>query len=234
MRAADDAGDGLRTCVVGDDGHVGCERVGLAVERRDGLAVFRKPRMDVPLHRVGVEDMQGPAIGEGDVVRHVHQGRDRAKADGLEPALQPFGRRAVLHAADVTPDEERTGSCVSGREVERDLDGRLESAGDRRGLQRLQLAQALGGEIARDAIDAQRVGPVGRHLHIDHRIVEAQGHGGGGAHRPVAGELDDAVVLVRNQQLAFGTQHGLRFDAADAGRREDRAGRREYVRRAAR
>ena len=98
-------------------------------------------------------------------------------------------------------------------------------------IERLELAEALGGEIARDAVDAKRIGAIGRHLDIDHRIVETQGHRRRRADREVALKIDDAVMILRDSKLALGTQHAVRFDAADhalfeidAGSRNMRAG----------
>ena len=166
--------------------------------------------------------MQRAAIGEGDVVGDVDELRDRAQANGAQLALQPFGRGSVLYAFYVAPDEQRTGFRIAIREVERHLDGRVEAALDLLGVERLQRAEALRREIARDAVDAQRIGAVGRDLDIDHRVIEAQRLHGGRAHRPVTLDFDDAVVLVRDEQLTLRAQHRLGFDAADGGGREHR------------
>ena len=57
--AADDAADRFHILVIGDHRHLGIERIGPAVERRDGLARPRQADVDIALDPVGVEDMQG-------------------------------------------------------------------------------------------------------------------------------------------------------------------------------
>ena len=61
--AADDAGDPFRTGIVGDHRHLAVERVGLAVERLNRLAVARETRVDRALHLVSVEDVERTAVG---------------------------------------------------------------------------------------------------------------------------------------------------------------------------
>ena len=130
--AADDAGNPFRTGIVGDHRHLAVERVGLAVERLNGLAVAREPRVDRALHLVRVEDVERTAVAHGDVVGDVDERRDRAKPDGAKPPLHPGGRRPVLHAAEIAPDEERAGLVVRVVEAELDGDRALEAADDRR------------------------------------------------------------------------------------------------------
>ena len=96
------------------------------------------------------------------------------------------------------------------------------------------MPRPLGGEIARDAAHAQCIGPVGGDLHIEGRIVEPERLGRRHADRQVVGEVDDALVILRDHHLAFRTQHAVRFDAADlrllqidAGARNVGARRRE-------
>ena len=66
--------------VVGDDAHVGVDRVGLAVERGERLALAPQPRADRALELVGVIDMQRPAAVVGDVVGDIDQRVDGAQA----------------------------------------------------------------------------------------------------------------------------------------------------------
>src|SRR5262245_42138102 len=99
-----------------------------------------------------------------------------------------------------------------------------------------ELSGAGGGKIPGDAVDAGAIGPVRREIDLDHRIVEADQLGKFLADRRVRGELDDALVILRDLQLARRAQHAAALDPADladfeieAGARNVRAGRREYA-----
>ena len=97
----------LDAVVVGDDADLRVERVGLAVERDHRLAVARAADDEVALDLGRVEDMERPAAVVGDEVGDVDQRVDRAEADGAEPPLHPFRRRAVLDAAHQAEPEGR-------------------------------------------------------------------------------------------------------------------------------
>ena len=103
------------------------------------------------------------------------------------------------------------------RELQLDVDGAVEvalDAGDL--LLRLQRAEAGGREIAGDAAHAGAVGPVGGELHLDDGIGEAQHIGVALADlaRQLGRQLDDALVVVGQLQLALRHQHALGDDAA--------------------
>ena len=168
--AAHDAGEQLDAGVVGDHAHRpgrarrSCRRAPAA------LALAGAAHDEIARDLGGVEDVQRPAAVVGDEVGDVDQRVDRPQADGAQPLLQPVRRRAVLHAAD-QPRRRRAG--VGGRRIERTSIGHGTVARDRRDRPLLQRADAGGREVAGDAGDAQRIGPVGRDLEVDHRIVEA-------------------------------------------------------------
>ena len=71
------------------------------------------------------------------------------------------------------------------------------------------------GELARDADDAHRVGAVGRDREIEHDVVEAEHLAHVGAERGVGRELENAVVVVAEAELAGRAQHPLRHLTAD-------------------
>src|SRR5690606_38226645 len=81
----------------------------------------------------------------------------------------------------------------------------------------LEIADARGGEIARDTAHAGAVAPIGRQPDLDDRIVEAEDAGEGRTERRVGGQLDDALMLLGETQLAFRDEHAVALDAADGG-----------------
>ena len=212
--AAHDARERLRAGIVGDEHHAGGCVVGPAVERRQLLSAAGGMDAEIALDLACVEDMERAVQAEGEVVGDIDEGRDRAEADRLEPGLHPCGRGAVGDTADHAAREKRAAFRLE-RGVDRDADRAGKTAGDVGDRQRLQRAQPARGQIAGDAPHAERIGPVGRDLDEDHRIVEAAPVDVALAEGRVVGQLDDAVVVVGNHQLAFGAEHAVRFDAPD-------------------
>ena len=212
--AADDAGQRFDAVFVGNHAHRRIERVGAAVERQQFLAVAGAANDEIALDLGGVEDVQRAVAVVGDEIGDIDQRVDGAQADGAQPLLQPGRRRAVLHAAHEAQAE---GEAERRRvaEIERDLDRTGAVACDRHHRALDEIAEAGGGEIARDAVDAQCVRPVGRDRDIDHRIVEAGIDGIGLTDRRIRGQIDDALMIVGDAKLAFGQQHAVRLDAAD-------------------
>ncbi len=89
-------------------------------------------------------------------------------------------------------------------------------------------------EIAGDAVDAEAIGAVRRHLDVDDGVAETDQIGVSGPDRRVRRRFDDAVMVVAKAELIGRAQHAARGDAADhafleqrAGARDDRAGRGE-------
>ena len=166
-----------------------------------------------------VEDMQRPAAVEGDVVGDVDQRVDGPQPDGDQPLLQPFRRRAVLDAAH-QPQREAGAELRRVAESSVTFTGHLALAGDRLDGAVLQPAEAGRGEVAGDAVDAGRVRPVRRQIDLDHRIVEMRIGGEAGADRRIVGQVDDAVMLVGQLQLALRAHHAAALDAADLADRQ--------------
>ena len=151
------------------------DRVGLAVEACEFLALAAEPGADGAGELVGVVDVQRAAAVEADVVGDVDQRVDGAQADGLEALLHPGRRGAVADAPDVAAGEAGAGVARFLGEVELDVDGAVVVALDAADLLLgLELAEAGGGEVAGDAAHARAVGPVGGELHVQHGIGEAQ------------------------------------------------------------
>ncbi len=205
--------------VVGDDQHGRIESVGLAVQRRERLAVAGPPNHDLTFDLGGIEDVQRPAMVEGHVIGDVDQSIDGPQPDRGQPALHPGRRCAVLDAAHEAEPERRAEVLVLGREIEPHRDRLDEPALDDGNGDRLQATEARRREVARDPMDAGGIGAVRRERHVDHRIVETRIGSVGHADRRIGGELDDPVMVFGELELRRRAQHAVRLDPADdAGR----------------
>ena len=129
------------------------------------------------------------------------------------------------------PTKSGQGAFVGIVEAELDADRALIGARHTHRLERLQPPDALRGEVAGDAVDAERIGAVGRHADVEDRIVEPGPGGIKRADRGVGGQVDDALVLVGKAELALREEHAVRRLAAkharlqlDAGAGDIRAG----------
>ena len=153
----------------------------------------------------------------GKQVRDIHQRRNRTQPDGVQLGLQPLGRGSVLHATDQPAGKDM--AAVLGILGNRHLD-RAVTAG-RQGVvgHGLQRAKAPRRQIPRHAPHPKRVGPVRGDGDLDHRV-----HGLGPVLRQPMGEfltdlargqLDDAVMFVRQLQLTLRRHHAVAFHAAD-------------------
>ena len=167
--AADHAAEALHPGLVGDRGHLGIERVFLAVEGEQGLAGPREAHGQIAREPAGIEDVQRPVEVEGQEIGDVDQRRDRPQPDRLEPAAQPVagsarcGRRA--DAARETADR-RSGpryGCRSANESSPEP-GSHRAASD--------VPSPDGREIAGDAAHAEAVGAVRRHLDVEDGVAE--------------------------------------------------------------
>jgi hypothetical protein len=220
--AAHDPGDRGRPVGVLDDEHLAVERAHLAVERGDPLALARAADDEPPAgHAVEVEGVQRLAGQEHRVVRDVDDVVDRALAGGHQPRLQPLRRRADRHALERACGEAR----VEVRSLDADLDARDVArgagiVGPRRGRQ-----WRAGGRVglARDPVDRQAVGPVGRDLELEDLGGDRQHVGERGARREPAVEDHDAGVLGADGDLVLGEDHPVGLDAAQLGDPELRA-----------
>ena len=110
------------------------------------------------------------------------------------------GEGPFLHAAH---QPQREAAAQRGRvaEVERHR-RRGQGTSPFTGVDRrvVELADVGGGEVARDAVHAGAVRPVGREVDLDHRIVEPGPLRIGLADRRVGRQVDDALVVVGDLQ----------------------------------
>ena len=95
--ATHDAGEGLHALLVGDHADRLVERIALAVEREQALALTRTPDREIAVHLGGIEHVQRAAAVVSDEIGDVDERVDGTQPDRNEPALQPDGRGAVLH-----------------------------------------------------------------------------------------------------------------------------------------
>ena len=113
--------------------------------------------------------------------------------DGDPEAAHDVGRAGVSRRRDVQPV-----GPGNRRQAERRAVGRRQLAGD--------------------ALMAEQVGAVGAHVHDQPRVGQRHGLEQRRAGRGVGGELEDAVVLLSQAELARGAEHALAHDAADRPR----------------
>ena len=140
---------------------------------------------------------------------------DRALTHGVEPALEPLGRRADLNAAHDAADVAR--AVVWGLDVDPHVLLSRRSAFGDLCVGRAQEAAGECVDLAGNAPEAQAVRAIGRNLEVNDHIVEPSGRGKRGADREVFVEHQNAVVAVAQPELVFGAEHALGCDAADFG-----------------
>ncbi len=99
--------------------------------------------------------------------------------------------------------------AAGGRHVDR------LGAGDLRQAERRPVRRR---ELARDALVTQKVGPVGGDVDDEPGVGEREHVEQRCPGRGVGGELEDAVVLLAEAELAGGAEHPLAHDAADRAR----------------
>ena len=203
LLAAHDAGDAARGGIIGDDAHLGIERVGLAVERQQLFAVFGQDAPAVAGELVGIEHMQRPAAVMA--IRLV-------TSTSAEIGRRPIDfRRSCTHLGDgpfFTPRIRRPANigqafAASGGKFERD---RLRATGicprPAVTVAVLQPAQARRRQIARDAVDAGAVAAIGRDAR--HRSPDRRGRAPRAAGSPTlasAAKFDDAVMVVGQAEV---------------------------------
>ncbi|MGA2631830.1 MAG: hypothetical protein ABSG54_16660 [Terriglobia bacterium] len=175
---------------------VGGERTINPIERFQMLARFGAAHDDFALaHPREIKSVQGMAEFHEHVVRHVGDVIDGPLAHRLQALLEPFGRRLHLHVLDdpaaIARAEIRVGN----------LDGNLTGGGPGRFLHRefqgLQRPAVERRHFPRHAVVAEAVGPVRRHLDVEHPVVVRRDVrlGVQPDHRQVAAQL---ARIVRN------------------------------------
>ena len=231
MLATHDPGDVMHPGVIGDHRHAGVQRVFLAVQGQTHLALARRPRHHIPAQLRQIIGMRRATIGQHHVIGDVHQRADRPLPRAGQPIRQPLRARPIGH----TPNH----PAIKGGAPFVILKANRGRAGERprhaRRRNRLQRTQARRRQIARNAINAHAIGPVGRNRHLQHRIgpmIIGKRH----THRGILGQLDDALVcprIVKRQlQLARRAHHAVGGNPAHGGNLQHHAiGRHHRARR---
>ncbi len=209
MLSAHDTADVVDRDVVGDHGHARGQATGPAVQRDDFLAFPGRARDQAAGQFRTVVDVQGAAEIDHHVIGDVDQCADRFLPDRGQAAAHPVRRIAVGDARHALREE--GGAAGRLRAHVRAGAGAV----DRIDRERLQCADARGGEVAGDAAHAHAILPVGGDRYVDHRIGQPGIIGIAGADGRVGGQFDDAVMPLADLELARGAHHAVRFDAAD-------------------
>ena len=153
------------------------------------------------------------------VVGDIHNVVDRAYADGLQAAAQPFRALGHLHAADGDAAVARSAFGVEHLHS----GGAVEAVGSKALYRRAvelrvgQVAVEVCREVAGHAVVAGGIDAVGGEVHLHHPValeLEILGRGGAGRGSLSLGDDDDAVVGGAGADLVLGADHAERLHAA--------------------
>src|SRR5215471_18304708 len=102
----------------------------------------------------------------------------------------------------------------------------MEAPWDGPGVEWLQSSDPGGGKVAGDAADTETVGPVRRHLDVEHSIAQTREARIARSNWRVLRQLDDPFVIIAEAKLVGRAQHAARSDVADHGLLQHSAGAR--------
>ena len=184
-----------------------------AVQERESFTVTSVPDPDSGVEPCTVECMHRLSQLQHDVVGDVDDGGQRPHAAAPQALGHPpggSGRR--IDASDDAADVART----TLRRVERDGQDIVDPGCDRRrALVRTHRDAARDRDLARDSDDAQTVAAVRSEAHLDDDVVEVEPLDQVRPERRVGLQLQDAVRVLPQTQLALRAQHALRDLAPD-------------------
>ncbi len=149
----------------------------------------------------------------GNEVRDINERTDRAQANRLQKLLQPFRRRAVLNALDMTTDKHRTSFFI----IDRDIDFGFERTLNRLCVNRLQCTQTGSGQITGNAVKSRAIRAVWRKRNFNDGIIKTENFGHRRADFVFFIDFDNAVMFIGNTHLLFGDQHAATFNTANFG-----------------
>ena len=226
---AHDPGDGLRCALgVGDDEVFGRELALDAVKRGHALAVGREAHDDAaPTKPREIERVQRLVAFEQHVVGDVDHVADRAHTRL---------HQALCHPARRLPHRDLRDPAQVARAALGVFDRHRDVVGDRHVDGRVRLRDPEGqlevrGQLARDADDAHRVGPIRGDRQLEDHVVETEDDAHVVAELTRGVELDDAAVVVAEAHLASRQQHAVGHLAADRAPLEREATRQRRARR---
>ena len=209
--AAHDAGQRLDRLRIGDHADRGVDVDGVAVEQLQALARAAPAHHQLVVDLVQVEDVRRPAVLEHHVVGDVDQRRHRALAAARQALDHP--RRRLRLRIDVAHDAAGEAPAQVGRfhlHRQRLVVPRRNGFDQRRQQRRAGQRR----DLARHAVDAERMRQVGRQLEREHGVVQRQQLADVGAHRRIGRQLEQAAMVVGQLQLARRAQHAEAVDAA--------------------
>ena len=209
---AHDARDRERSALVGDEERIGREVAHDVVERLEALPGPCQADVDrAAADRRRIERVDRLAELEHDVVRGVHDVRDRSLARGDEATLHLPGRRADRHAVHVARDEPGAESRVL--DVDADVRRRRIAGLDDREVGQRERSSGRRRDLAGEAEDRQGVAAVRLHVDVEHDVAGERSRGRGRSGYRL--EDEDAVGIVGQAQLVTRAEHPLTRDAGD-------------------
>ena len=155
--------------------------------------------------------MQRAGAVEAQIIGDVDERVDGPKPDRREPLLQPGRAWPVPDAAHEAQRESRGEMGVIARKFEARRHGAGEGAGDPRDGAALEPAEAGGGEVARDALDAHRIGPVRQKIDVDDRVGETGKGRESVADGRILRQLQNALAFFGEPYFRRRTQHAARI-----------------------
>jgi hypothetical protein len=211
LGAAHDPGECYRVSLVSDEEVLDLERTLVAVERHQPLSRPRAAHDHAPVQRVEVEGVQRVAEREHDVVRHVHDVRDRPHARREQARFEPERRRPDPHVAEEPADVAWAALEVLDLDRHGLFRERSRDLVPRRGREGKVVERR---DLPGDAVEGEEIRPVARRLDHEHLFGERQ-HVGERRSRlgPVVEQHDPAVVCAE-RDLVLGEDHPVGHLAA--------------------
>ena len=207
LLASHDRGERDRMLAVGDHEIFGNEPAERAVERAQLLASPGTAYDDSPTRELrAIEGMERAPPHVHDVVRDVHDVRDRSHVGEVQARTKPLGRRADRDVAEHPSDVARASVEV----LDRDLDG---FDVDDRGIvrcRRVELSVQQRRDLPRETDHREEIDPVDRRRDVEHVIADREDVGEWRSRlRPVLEHHDPGVILAE-ADLVLGEDHSPR------------------------